>query len=119
MKSSIIIMGALLLLFCSQQHSFAQFSIDGQMLVRSEYRHGYNKLINENADPAGFIAHRARIQANYKIDRLNFFMSIQDVRTWGSSSTANISDNYLSVHEAWAEVNFGENWKLKLGRQDS
>ena len=118
MKRSIIIMGALLLFFCSQQHSFAQFSIDGQMLVRSEYRHGYNQLINENADPAGFIAHRARIQANYKIDRLNFFMSIQDVRTWGSSSTANISDNYLSVHEAWAEVNFGENWKLKLGRQE-
>jgi hypothetical protein len=74
--------------------------------------------LNENADPAGFIAHRARIQANYKVDRLNFFMSIQDVRTWGSSPTANISDGYLSVHEAWAEVEFGDHWKLKLGRQE-
>ncbi|WP_339925251.1 alginate export family protein [uncultured Cyclobacterium sp.] len=118
MKRFIFKIVATILLFFFQQYSFAQFSFDGQMLVRSEYRHGYNKLLNENADPAGFIAHRARIQANYKIDRLNFFMSIQDVRTWGSSSTANTSDNYLSVHEAWAEVNFGKNWKLKLGRQE-
>ena len=88
------------------------------MLLRSEYRHGYSKLLNESADPAGFIAHRTRIQANYQVDRLNFFMSIQDVRTWGSSPTANISDSYLSVHEAWSEVTFGDNWKLKLGRQE-
>lgn len=118
MNQFITMTGALLLLLCYQQQSFAQFTVDGQMLVRSEYRHGYQKLMNENANPAGFIAHRARIQANYKVDRLNFFMSIQDIRTWGSNSTANISDNYLSVHEAWAEVNFGEYWKLKLGRQE-
>lgn len=118
MKRFFILIGAGLLLFCSGQKSFAQFSVDGQMLVRGEYRHGYSKLLNENADPAGFIAHRARIQASYQVDRLHFFMSIQDVRTWGSTSTANISDSYLSVHEAWGEVSFGENWKMKLGRQE-
>ncbi len=88
------------------------------MLVRSEFRNGYGRLINENQDPAGFIAHRARLEASYKIDRLNFFMSVQDVRTWGSTSTANITDGFLSVHEAWGEISFGENWKIKLGRQE-
>ncbi|MDO6435933.1 alginate export family protein [Cyclobacterium sp. 1_MG-2023] len=118
MKNIYHVIAILTVIISFPNQSIAQFTLDGQMLVRSEYRNGYQKLMNENADPAGFIAHRARIQASYKVDRLTFFMSIQDVRTWGSSSTANISDNYLSVHEAWAEVNFGEYWKLKLGRQE-
>lgn len=117
MKKLRLLLGAGLL-FCSTFSAYAQFQVDGQMLIRSEYRNGFSKLINENADPAGFIAHRARIQASYKIDRLNFFMSIQDVRTWGSTPTSNISDGFLSVHEAWAEVTFGENWTMKLGRQE-
>jgi len=107
-----------ILLGCLNLPTYAQFNLNGQMLIRSEFRNGYNKLIGENQDPAGFIAHRARLEASYKIDRLNFFMSVQDVRTWGSTSTANISDGFLSVHEAWGEVSFGENWKLKLGRQE-
>lgn len=106
------------LFFCSTFSSFAQFNIGGQMVIRSEFRNGYGKLINEKEDPAGFIAHRARIQASYQIDRLNFFMSVQDVRTWGSTPTSNISDGFLSVHEAFAEISFGENWRLKLGRQE-
>ncbi|MHA7131492.1 alginate export family protein [Algoriphagus namhaensis] len=117
MKNLRFLLGAGLF-FCFSLSTYAQFSLNGQMLVRSEYRNGFNKLINENEDPAGFIAHRARLEASYKIDRLNFFMSIQDVRTWGSTSTANVSDGFLSVHEAWGEISFGENWKLKLGRQE-
>ncbi|MFC3879137.1 alginate export family protein [Algoriphagus namhaensis] len=115
-KAKYIFATGIVLLLSSE--SWAQFSLNGQMLVRSEFRNGYGKLINENSDPAGFIAHRARLEASYKIDRLNFFMSIQDVRTWGSTPSANVSDDFLSVHEAWGEVSFGENWKLKLGRQE-
>ncbi len=106
------------LLGCLALPAYAQFNLNGQMLIRSEFRNGYGQLIGEGQDPAGFIAHRARLEASYKIDRLNFFMSVQDVRTWGSTSTANISDGFLSVHEAWAEVSFGEYWNLKLGRQE-
>ncbi|AEL27862.1 hypothetical protein Cycma_4158 [Cyclobacterium marinum DSM 745] len=118
MKKVYHVLAILTVIIFFPKQSHAQFDLDGQMLVRSEYRNGYQKLMNENVDHAGFIAHRARLQASYKVDRLTFFMSIQDVRTWGSSSTANITDNYLSVHEAWAEVDFGEYWKLKLGRQE-
>ncbi|UOY09054.1 alginate export family protein [Muricauda sp. SCSIO 64092] len=98
--------------------SFGQFNLDGQMLIRSEYRNGYNEPILENMDPAGFIAHRARLQAGYTLDDFNFFMSVQDVRTWGSTPQANISDGFLSVHEAWGEFKAGEYWKIKLGRQE-
>lgn len=96
----------------------AQFNIDGQMIVRSEFRHGYSRAIPEAVDPAGFIAHRARLQAGYKHADFNFYMSIQDIRTWGSTAQANITDNFLSVHEAWGEFSFAKHWKVKLGRQE-
>ncbi|GAA0878196.1 hypothetical protein GCM10009119_11640 [Algoriphagus jejuensis] len=118
MKVYKIILGLVGLTLLIPFQGFAQFNVDGQILIRSEFRNGYNKPIAEGLDPAGFIAHRARLQANYKLDRFNFFMSVQDVRTWGSTSQANVTDGFLSLHEAYGEVDFGENWKVKLGRQE-
>jgi hypothetical protein len=112
------IFGILGMVLLSTLPSLAQFSVDGQILIRSEFRNGYNRPIAEGLDPAGFIAHRARLQAGYKLDRFDFFMSVQDVRTWGSTSQANVTDGFLSLHEAYGEVGFGEDWKVKLGRQE-
>ncbi|MEB2780487.1 hypothetical protein U3A58_08785 [Algoriphagus sp. C2-6-M1] len=98
--------------------SHAQFSFDGQYFARGEYRNGYQKPLENGTAPAVFIAHRARIQASYNHQHFNFFMSVQDVRTWGNTSQLNVSDDFLSVHEAWAQVNFNPNWSLKLGRQE-
>lgn len=96
----------------------AQFSIDGQIVQRAEYRHGFGKLIAEGEDPAAFIAHRARLQVAYKMEGFSFYMSAQDVRTWGNTSQVKATDPFLSVHEAWAEVLFSEKFSLKLGRQE-
>ena len=107
-----------LLLVAAYNPAFAQFNLDGQLVQRAEVRNGYNRLIGEDADPAIFIAQRARLQASYRLDNFTFYMSIQDVRTWGNTSQIKASDDYLSVHEAWAEVGLGQSWKIKLGRQE-
>lgn len=109
---------ALLVLWAFPLLTMAQFNVDGQILIRSEFRNGYNKAIAKELDPAGFIAHRARLQASYQLDRFNFYMSVQDVRTWGSTSQANATDGLLSLHEAWGEFQLGEYWHIKLGRQE-
>jgi len=96
----------------------AQFNIDGQIVQRTEYRNGYNLLIEEKEDPAVFIAHRARLQAAYKFEKLHFYMSVQDVRTWGSTQQAKANDPFFSVHEAWAETWLTDRLSLKLGRQE-
>lgn len=96
----------------------AQFAFSGQLVQRSEYRNGYGKLISINADPATFVSQRFRLQGSYEMDKVKLYTSIQDVRTWGSTSQANITDGFLSVHEAWAEVNFDSCWSMKLGRQE-
>ncbi len=98
--------------------AFAQFSVDGQIIQRGEYRHGYGRLINEEGDAAMFIGQRARVNAQYKMDNFKFYVSIQDVRTWGNTPQIKATDPFLSVHEAWAETNIGSNFTLRLGRQE-
>ena len=118
MKSVKYIVSVLIVLALIPHAPYAQFNVDGQMLIRSEFRNGYLEPLREGLDPAGFIAHRARLQASYQSEDFKFYMSIQDVRTWGSTSQANVSDNFLSAHEAWGEVKLGQFWKIKLGRQE-
>ncbi|HEU5292350.1 MAG TPA: alginate export family protein [Cyclobacteriaceae bacterium] len=96
----------------------AQFTVGGQLLQRAEYRNGYGKLIEESQKAAFFIGQRARIHVQYDHENVKFYMSIQDIRTWGSTSQVKETDNFLSVHEAYAEIPFGENWKAKVGRQE-
>ncbi|MEX2568971.1 MAG: hypothetical protein WD431_23720 [Cyclobacteriaceae bacterium] len=100
------------------QPLFAQFNLDGQLIQRAEYRNGFSRLIPEEQSPAGFIAQRARLQGSYQSEPINFYMSIQDIRVWGNTSQVKLSDNFLSVHEAYAEMPIGDTWKVKLGRQE-
>lgn len=96
----------------------AQFSVGGQFLLRSEFRNGYGKLIEENQRPAAFISQRARVHAKYDHEKVNFFVSIQDVRTWGGTPQVNETDNRLSVHEAYVALAIKEKWSVKIGRQE-
>ncbi len=105
-------------MFLSAQHLYAQFNVDGQIIQRSEFRNGFNRMIPEGDKPASFIAHRARLQGQYQFENLTLYMSVQDVRTWGSAPQVKATDAYLSLHEAWAETKIGEFWKVKLGRQE-
>lgn len=97
----------------------AQFTVGGQLLQRAEYRNGYGKLIGENQQSAFLIGQRARIHVQYVYaEKVTLYISVQDIRTWGSTPQAKESDNFLSVHEAYAEIPFGKNWKAKVGRQE-
>ena len=100
------------------QRAFSQFTWGGQLLQRAEFRNGYGKLIDTVQDPAFSIGQRARLQATYTHDKVSFFVSVQDIRTWGSTSQTNTTDGFLSVHEAWSEIKLDTSWTLKLGRQE-
>lgn len=117
-------------LFCKFFNAQAQFSLNGQLRTRTELRNGYGTL-SKDTSAAFFTSQRARLIFGYKWDRLNFNLSVQDVRVWGQdASTINNADgNRLMVHEAWAEVTLLnindttikakglDNLTLKIGRQ--
>ncbi len=97
----------------------AQLSVDAELRPRFEYRHGFKTLFPDNEDPAAFVSQRTRLNARYTTEKLNFYLSLQDVRVWGDVPQLNTADNGgLSVHQAWGAILFDKRFLLKLGRQE-
>ena len=99
--------------------SKAQFSIDGELRPRTEYRHGFGTLIAKDAEPGFGISTRARLNFGYKADAYEIFMSMQDVMVWGENRQILPKDlnNSFAIFQAWAKIKLGENISTKLGRQ--
>jgi hypothetical protein len=83
-----------------------QLSISGQLRTRTEYRDGLGTLRLKANAPSFFTSQRTRLSFNYKLDRVIFQTSLQDVRVWGQdASTISMADgSKLGVHDAWAEI---------------
>lgn len=96
----------------------AQFEMGGQLVQRAEYKHGFGKTIEDTLESARSITQRLRLQVLYKSKKLQFFSSIQDIRLWGNTPQAKLSDGLLSLHEGWVSVALDSAWSLKVGRQE-
>ena len=116
MKKRHLLIGLLCL---SAQFISAQFTLDGEFRPRTEYRHGFGNLIADDADAAFAISTRARLNAGYAVDDYKFYLSIQDVMVWGENRQILPDDqnDSFAVFEAWADINLGEGFSTKLGRQ--
>ena len=99
-------------------NSFAQFSLEGQYRPRLEIRNGFKRPILPNQNPAAFIEHRARLTAGYKMDKLGFKFSMQDIRIWGEVGQINKSDFLFSAHEAYGEYYASSKSTFRIGRQE-
>ncbi|MCF6213151.1 MAG: alginate export family protein [Flavobacteriaceae bacterium] len=98
--------------------SAQQFGLSAEIRPRFENRHGYKKLINQHTDGANFISQRSRLNFNFKQDKINLYVSLQNIRVWGDVSTLSSSDNANSFHQAWAEAILSDKVSLKFGRQE-
>lgn len=123
----------LLLSFCLLANSLkSQFSFTGQLRTRTEFRSGLGNLAPKDSDPAFFTSQRTRLNLKYKWDRINFGVSVQDIRVWGQdASSISLADgNRLMLHEGWAEIQLlnkkdsvanpvtNDNLSIKVGRQE-
>lgn len=98
--------------------AIAQVKIDAELRPRFEYRHGFGSLFPDNTDASAFVSQRTRLNAGYKNDYLDFYLSVQDIRVWGDVPQLNRADrNGFGVHQAWGELLFTPEFSLKLGRQ--
>jgi hypothetical protein len=98
--------------------SYAQFTVDGQIISRGEYRHGFKSLVAADQDPAFFVEQRSRMKFTYGAEKFKVGFSVQDIRTWGSVSQLNKTDGYTSFHEAWGEYLVNKKFSVKVGRQE-
>ena len=110
----------LMLLLALSQTVFAQtFEISAEIRPRFEYRHGYKTLAVDTLDAAAFVSQRTRLNVNFESEKINAFVSLQDVRVWGDVATLNVADNNgTTIHQAWAELLLSKQFTLKLGRQE-
>lgn len=97
----------------------AQLTVDAELRPRFEYRHGFKTLFLDEAKPAAFVSQRTRLNLGYTAEKLNFYLSLQDVRVWGDVPQLNTADNNgISIHQAWGEIILNKKISLKLGRQE-
>lgn len=96
----------------------AQFSVGVQVRPRGEYREGYRKLLQPNAESLALISQLTRIHVSWtKPKTVEAHIAIQDVRTWGE--TAQLADApSLGIHQSWAKVHLSPTWFIKAGRQE-
>ncbi|AXT49987.1 hypothetical protein D1818_03775 [Aquimarina sp. BL5] len=96
-----------------------ELSVDLDFRDRFEYRHGFNSLVPQGADPAAFVQQRARLKFGYTSEKFKAHFSVQDVRVWGDTRQIldNDANNNLQIAEAWASLAFGKGWSTKVGRQ--
>lgn len=105
--------------FLASLNIFSQFKVDADIRNRFEYRHGFNNLFPNDADPAAFDVQRTRLNIFYKADKLTVMMSFQDVSTWGDTPqiAATDSNNSFSLFQGWFQYELTDTWALKMGRQ--
>ena len=96
----------------------AQFTMSGEIRPRTEYLQGFKTLAVEDQDPAFWTEQRSRLNMKYAADKYRVGLVLQDIRTWGSQSQLNKTDGLSSIHEAWGEVLFTQNFSMKVGRQE-
>ncbi len=99
---------------------FAQeFGMDLQLRPRAEYRHGFKTLIPDDVDAATFVSQRSRLNFKYGSEKLNAYISLQNVRVWGDVNTLSANDvNGTAIHEAWASFKLDSQFTFKMGRQE-
>jgi hypothetical protein len=120
MKNKITKQVLAFLCFIATLETIAQqpyFKIASSYRMRSEFRQGYRTLMIDSAKPAFFITQRARLTFDYNKDKIQFFASIQDARTWGDEEMRQ-DIGTLQVNELWTDLNIIKNWSIKLGRQE-
>lgn len=95
-----------LLLMGLPMGSYSQWQLSGELRTRTEFRDGAGTLKLKGNTASVFTSQRSRVTIEYRIPRVLFHSSVQDVRVWGQdASTISATDgSRLGVHEAWAEI---------------
>jgi len=99
-------------------YSYGQLTIDAELRPRFEYRHGYKTLFPDDTESATFVSQRTRLNTKFNKEKYTFFLSFQDIRTWGDTIQLAENSNSLAIHQAWAKVKFSSSFGVKLGRQE-
>lgn len=97
----------------------AQFTLSAEIRPRAEFRNGFKKPLAEVQDPAFFVEQRTRLNTSFTSEKFDVYISMQDVRNWGSTSQVYKTDPSLqNIYQAWAAYKFNAKNSLAVGRME-
>ncbi len=107
----------LLMIACSFS-ALAQFTLQGQIRPRAEFRDGYRMMPTDESNPAAQVNQRTRLTLAFDDDnRISTKLSLQDTRLWGENLTMDDSPT-LGFYEAWIALDPNKKMRIKAGRQE-
>lgn len=121
MKKSKLLIGALSGLgFFSA--TAQELSIDAMIRPRFEYRHGFQDPAAKDQEPAAFVSQRSSLITKYSDSKITALIDFQDVSVWGDRPQLAENDDAnnqtgFGLNRAWAQVELGNGWATKVGRQ--
>lgn len=111
---SLLFIGVLIAQFAN-----AQFTLSGEFRPRTEISNGYKSLSFEDQKTSTITTQRSRLNFALNTENIKTKLVLQDVRRWGNQRQLVGNEDFAtSIHEAWAEVLFTEEFSLKAGRQE-
>ncbi|MDW7691686.1 alginate export family protein [Flammeovirgaceae bacterium SG7u.111] len=94
----------------------AQFTVDVDFRIRSEYRDGARIMLDSSKQAAFVSSQRTRLITTYKKDKLELRFGIQNARIWGQDKErANVGNVNLS--EGWLKYQLSPYFSVQAGRQ--
>ncbi len=104
------------LCICSIEHANAQFSLKADFRARSEYRDGARILLSDSLKPTFVSSQRTRLIADYKDEKFEIRIGLQNARIWGNDDErANIPN--VNLPEGWFKYYILPTLSVKVGRQ--
>lgn len=115
---SLLIIGFIFVSFAAN----AQFEVSGELRPRFEANNGSGNTPTVDDQATFYVQQRTRLNVSLKKENYSFYVSLQDIRIWGSDNVAsktgsNYSTGTFGVHQAWGEFNFCKNSAIRVGRQ--
>ena len=100
-----------------------ELEISGELRVRPELNHGLGNIPVEQDEAIFYTGQRTRLNISFAEDKLSSYLSLHDVRLWGSENVISgtgiwADDSGLDIHQAWAQYQFTPEFALKAGRQE-
>ena len=104
----------------------SSLTICAEVRPRTEFVHGVkNPMLEWNIPDEYkttgmlFTSQRARLGTHFKSKKFEFAIQLQDVRNWGSQPKLVANDaNDMFIHKAWGQMNFTDEFSLKIGRME-
>lgn len=117
MHKNKIALASLLFVFGIANAQVDSLKMNLDLRTRADLDNGARALTPKGKNTETTILSRARFGIDYYYKNLEVYISAQDVRTWGETTSNAAKNQNFILNEAWAKYQVSDKFALKLGRQ--